>query len=51
MEVIVRRSTFFFVVISIAVLILAFVSAQGQNATGNDAALYKAKCVPGFKQT
>jgi len=44
MDVIARRSMFFLVVISIVVLILAFVSAQGPNATGDAAALYKAKC-------
>ena len=51
MEVIACRSTFFFVVISIAVLILAFVSEQGQNATGGGDALYKAKCGAAFKET
>lgn len=44
MKVIASRSTCFFVVISIVVLILAFVSAQGQNAASDGAALYKTKC-------
>jgi mono/diheme cytochrome c family protein len=43
-KAIARRSRFFVVVISIVVLILAYVSAQGQNATGDGAALYKAEC-------
>lgn len=35
---------FFVVVIPIVVLILALVSAQGQNAADDGAALFKAKC-------
>jgi hypothetical protein len=38
------RSTVMFVVISIVVFILAFVSGEGQNAHGNGTALSKAKC-------
>jgi len=44
MNVIAPRSTFVFVVISIVVLILAFVSAQTPSATGDEAGLYKTRC-------
>jgi hypothetical protein len=44
MDGIARRSMFFFVVISIVVLILAFVSAQGPNATAEVAGPYTTRC-------
>ena len=44
MNVIAPRSTFVFVVISIVVLILAFVSAQTPSATGDEAGLCKTRC-------
>jgi mono/diheme cytochrome c family protein len=44
MDGIARRSMFFFMVISIVVLILAFVSAQGPTATAEVAGLYTTRC-------
>ncbi len=44
MDIMARRSMFSFVVISIVVLILAFVSAQGPNATAEVVRLHTTGC-------